>query len=108
MGIRSSRSCPTFWRYIYSCFIETEIPICAALAVGIANPVLFPGTAPVRKPHVIALIRASDNSGARKGLGRAKTVRDSNAIPLPMVSVIRNRMFDHMQHFAVTRIPSHG
>jgi hypothetical protein len=27
--------------------------------------------------------------------------------PSPMVSVIRSGMFDHMQHFAITRIPSY-
>src|SRR5215813_7905715 len=71
---------PAVWRYIYSCFIETEIPTCSALAVGITNLVFFARTAPVRKPHLIALIRASDNSGARKSLGRAKAVRDSKTI----------------------------
>src|SRR5262245_21921883 len=62
---------PAIWRYVYSYFIETEVPTFSALAVGVTNAVFVAGTTPVREPHLITLIGASDNRRARKSLGCA-------------------------------------
>ena len=76
------------------------------LAVRITDSIFFSGAAPVREPHLVAVILISDNRRAGKCLGYAEAVRNGKTLSLPMVSVIGNRMIDHMQHFAVTGIPS--